>query len=72
MSKTVNFYKRFLAETMYFWNDEVECYVKVDPDIGSFIKFKGKLEAPINSDSKTVIGAVSPGFEVTKKEYEEA
>jgi hypothetical protein len=58
------------SETMYFWNDEDECFIKSVPGGGFYAKFKGIAEYQIEGTTDMVINGVMSGRVATKSEYE--
>lgn len=66
----IEYYLRFKRETIYLYNDELECYIKSVPGKGYFAKFKGQMEKPIPAFSKNVTMAIDAKKEVAKEEYD--
>jgi|GEM_PF-3509655 len=65
-----NYLLALSQKTVYFWNNEDECFVKSVPGCGYFIKFPGKKEYALNSASNIVMRGIYSGKTVTEDEYE--
>ncbi len=66
------YYKRFMTETIYLWEDERETYVKSVPGADCYAKLPGGEEFKIKPDSDLFCRAFYAKKEVSKKEYDKA
>lgn len=64
------YYRKFVSETVYLWNDFDEVFVKVVPGKGFYIKRPGSDEYKVDPGSDIVTNAMSGKREITKQQYD--
>lgn len=67
---TKEFIKKYKGKIVYFSNEYEQAVVKMTPNDGSFVKFKGGQEFQAATGSGVVTEAYVAGKTISKEEYD--
>jgi len=70
LNLTKEFAKKYKGKTVYLSNDFERAVVKMTPNDGNFVKFKGENEFQAKTGSGVVTETYLAGKIISKKEYD--